>query len=180
MPSTLTSGKGQLEMQATGENENTWGILLNAVIEAVDRIASGYHTQSVAGNSDVTPDATDDAQNLYHKLTGTLTGNISYIVPAKPGFYIVENATSGSFTLTVKTASGSGVAVPQGKKLPLFCDGTNVIDAISALSALTVTGALSVGGAATLTGTVTCGGNLTGAGPGTSAIDGFTIDGGTY
>jgi microcystin-dependent protein len=146
MPSTNTSGKGRLEKQATGENEGTWGTLLNAVIDAIDRLASGYYTQSVAGSSNVTPDATDDAQNLYHKLTGTLTGNIAYIVPSYPGLFVVENATDGSFTLTVRTSGGSGIAVPQGSKMMLFCDGTNVISVVDALSALSVVGDLTVGG----------------------------------
>lgn len=128
MPSTLTSGKGRLEKQATGENEGTWGAFLNAVLDAIDRLSSGYYTQSVAGSSNVTPDATDDAQNLYHKLTGTLTGNIAYIVPSFPGFFIVENATTGNFSLTVRTSGGSGIAVTQGGKAFLFCDGTNVVN----------------------------------------------------
>jgi len=59
------------------------------------------------------------------KLTGTLTGNTSIIVPNNYWGQI-ENATSGAYTLTVKTASGTGVTLPQGQgPFTVVADGTN-------------------------------------------------------
>lgn len=58
-------------------------------------------------------------------LSGTLTGDRSLIVPDR-GVWIVDDNTSGSFTVTVKTASGTGATTTQGAASVFFADGTNV------------------------------------------------------
>ena len=65
------------------------------------------------------------------EFTGTLTENETVTVPAVVDQWIVFNNCSGSppFTLTVKTAAGNGIAVEQGKRAILYCDGTNVVRA---------------------------------------------------
>jgi outer membrane lipoprotein-sorting protein len=60
-------------------------------------------------------------------LTGTLTGNRNIIVPATVQQYWITNATTGSFTLTVKTSAGTGITVVQGDAQILYCNGTNVV-----------------------------------------------------
>jgi len=69
------------------------------------------------------------SRNRIITVTGTLTGNRDLIVPTVVAWYIVHNNTAGAFTLTVKTASGTGIAVTQGQKAILYCDGTNVLRA---------------------------------------------------
>jgi hypothetical protein len=76
--------------------------------------------------------------------TGTaLTGAGSVVCPALSKTYIVKNGTAQ--VITVNTASGSGIAVPVGKTMLVYCDGTNVlegVDHVVTLSAgtLTITG----------------------------------------
>ena len=72
----------------------------------------------VAGSADVT---LSDLQAQYSCLvfSGTLTGNISVIVPAENKSWWIENATGGAFALTVKKSGGTGVAVTQGKRVRL-------------------------------------------------------------
>ena len=65
--------------------------------------------------------------------TGTLTSNAVFVVP-NSGVMTVVNKTSGAFTLTIKTASGTGTTVIQGTARNLFADGTNVIPAQSDFS----------------------------------------------
>jgi hypothetical protein len=73
-------------------------------------------------------------------LAGILTSNLTVIVPtwvAPAGRWLFINNTSGSFTTTVRTASGSGVAVPQGgpsNPVEVYGDGTNVYPAVAPLS----------------------------------------------
>lgn len=123
MPSTYTTNK-VLEKQANGENDNTWGDKLNTVLDNIDS-CFGRQAVSVAGSTDVT--LTDaQARALIQESTGVLTGNINVIVPARAAVYVWYNNTSGSYSLTVKTASGTGVVVAQGSRLVLICDGTNV------------------------------------------------------
>lgn len=127
MASTFTD-RLKLERQSTGESDGTWGTKLNDVLDLIDKAIAGVLSKSVAGSSDVT--LTDaEAREAVQIYTGTLTGNINVIVPAREKTWIVHNNTSGSFSLTVKTAAGSGIAVPQGEKAILYCDGTDVLDA---------------------------------------------------
>jgi hypothetical protein len=66
----------------------------------------------------------------YIALSGTLTGNLNVIFPVNTGQdWVVSNSCTGAFTVTVKTASGTGVVVPQtGTAAPtsVYCDGTNI------------------------------------------------------
>ena len=65
------------------------------------------------------------------KLTGTITGNIDVVIPdSVEKTYVIENATSGAFTVTVKTTSGSGVTwgtTDKGTKM-VYSNGTDVVD----------------------------------------------------
>lgn len=85
---------------------------------------------NVAGNSDVTLNATQ-AQNVFQTYTGLLTGNINIVEPAIVQLLIVNNQTTGAFSLNIKTPLGTGQIVPQGQTSILYCDGTNVLSAFS-------------------------------------------------
>lgn len=79
---------------------------------------------SVAGGTDVTL-TTAQSQYLYYNFTGTLTGSINVIFPASAGrIIIVNNATTGAFTLSVKPASGTAFLVTQGTQQFVQIDGT--------------------------------------------------------
>ena len=62
----------------------------------------------------------------YLTVTGTLTANRNVVVP-NDWQGMVYNNTTGAYTLTFKTSSGSGVAVAQTKRATLLADGTNVV-----------------------------------------------------
>jgi hypothetical protein len=62
-------------------------------------------------------------------VSGTLTGNRNLIFPAFLQQWLVINNTSGAFTLTAKTASGTGTVIPPGGfagATNIFSDGTNM------------------------------------------------------
>ena len=65
------------------------------------------------------------------KFTGTLAGNRSVTVPDSiEKMYLIEDGTSRStsdYTLTFKTASGTGVTMPVGSKMVVYSDGTNIV-----------------------------------------------------
>lgn len=73
-----------------------------------------------------------DAENGTYviEVSGTLTSNLSVLVATKEGAeWLVYNNTSGNYTVTFKTAAGTGVVVSQGKRAHILCDGTNVVAA---------------------------------------------------
>lgn len=86
-----------------------------------------YLAKSVAGGSDVTLTIAE-AKNRHLELTGLLTASINLILPLYAGAeYVIFNNTTGAFTLTVKGASGTGIAVGQGKTAILRSNGTNYL-----------------------------------------------------
>jgi len=77
-------------------------------------------------------------------ITGTLTANSTLIVPSQVGEWIFSNKTTGAYTLTVKTAAGTGVVITTGSSQYTWSDGTNVYfaNASSVTSFNTRTGAI--------------------------------------
>ncbi len=88
----------------------------------------GETAVSLAGSS-VTLSALQAALP-YIALSGTLTANVNVVFPVNTGQqWVVSNACSGAYTVTVKTASGTGVTVPAtgaGAPTSVYCDGTNI------------------------------------------------------
>lgn len=88
-----------------------------------------YGLATIAGLTGGTVNLTfNDAAKDRLVLTGTLTSNCNLVVPNWVKFWTVSNLTTGAFTLTIKTALGSGVVIPQnGSPTLISCGGTNVI-----------------------------------------------------
>jgi len=128
-----TSSDLKLELITTGEKSGTWGTITNTNLQILEQAASGYLSLAV-GSSDVALSlanhATANGKNLYYKLTGTLTANRTVTMPdSAERVFIVEDATarsSSNYTLTVKTVSGTGLALPVGSTTILYSDGTNI------------------------------------------------------
>ena len=132
--------------------------------------AFDYTTIAVTGGTYTL--AGSELNRIAYKFTGTLTSNANIVVPSTVQQYWVNNATTGAFTLGIKTASGAAVLVTQGATGILYCDGTNIISATtSAAFAGTVpitqggTGAVNAPSALT---------NLGGTGIGTSVFTAAT------
>jgi hypothetical protein len=70
-----------------------------------------------------------ELNRIAYQFSGVLTANMQIIVPATVQQYWVANNTTGAYTLTVKTAAGTGVSITQGARQILYCDGTNVVSA---------------------------------------------------
>lgn len=90
--------------------------------------AFDYTSINVAGTGNYTLAGTE-LNRIAYSFTGVLTGNRTIIVPATVQQYWVNNATTGAYTFTVKTATGTGVNVTAGSRSILYCDGTNVVNA---------------------------------------------------
>jgi hypothetical protein len=123
-----------------------------------------------------------------HTLGLTTTANTSVTLPTTgtlatlAGVESLSNKTITSSSFSGSTGAFTGNVTVGGT---LGVTGTTTLAAVGATNG-TFSGTLGVTGAATLsstlgvTGNVTLSANLTGAGAGTSTLDGFNIDGGTY
>jgi hypothetical protein len=131
MASTF-SDRLKLELMETGANANTWGTNTNNNLDVIDAFSAGYLAKSVAGSSNITlstANASDtaEASNKTIELTGALTGDIVVFIPAVESQYTFFNNTSGSQTLTIAATghTANGIAITQGAKTTVFCDGSS-------------------------------------------------------
>ena len=121
----------------TGEKAGLWGTVTNTNLDLIQEAVGGYISIAVT-NADIVTTIADGAssngRNFVIKLTGTLAANRNVTVPDSiEKAYIVIDATdrsSSHYTLTFKTASGSGVTLPVGSTSVLYSDGTNIVKAL--------------------------------------------------
>jgi hypothetical protein len=126
----------KLELMVTGEQAGLWGDITNTNLVILQQAIAGYEAISIAGGAQTTTltfsnGATSNGKNAVIKLTGSITGN--QIVTIPDGIeknYIIENGTTGAFTVQFKTVSGTGPtfsATDKGFKI-VYSDGTNITD----------------------------------------------------
>ena len=125
-----------VELMATGENAGTWGTKTNTNLNIIEQISGGYVELSIAGGAgtqavDKTDGGTGSAvATRVIKFTGSITGNRVITFPVlTENFYLINNGTSGAYTVQLKAASGSGATVTwasddKGWKLVYF-DGVS-------------------------------------------------------
>ena len=125
MVSTYSPNKN-LELPGNGDYVDTWNVPANSDFTVIDKAFGSTQTYTLS-SSNVTV-TTSESQNLRIYLQGTLTANVNIFLPAVGGMWIVDNETTGSFTVTVKTVAGgsTGVAVSQGVRSFITANGTNV------------------------------------------------------
>jgi hypothetical protein len=75
-----------------------------------------------------------EASNVIQKYTGTLTGNVTIIVPSTVQVYYILNETSGPYTLTISTGSGASAVLTNGTQATLVCDSVNLFNANTILA----------------------------------------------
>jgi len=181
MASTYSDLK--FELIGTGEQSGTWGTTTNTNLGTAIEEAITGSADVTFSSGDVTltltnTNASQTARNLRLNCTGTTGGARNLVVPSIEKFYLVNNGCADA--ITVKNSTGTGIAVPAGKAMLVFNDGTNVVDAITHLSSLTLATALAVaqGG----TGATTNSGARTNLGLGTiatQAANNVSISGGS-
>jgi hypothetical protein len=149
----------KVELIGTGEQSGTWGTVTNNAFSNVfEQAIVGYGTVNFASDASTTLTLTDGnssqtARNLYLNLTssGSLTATRDLIIPNNQAgtariqkLYIVKNATTGSQSIRVIGASGTGITIPNGVTMMVYSNGTNVVDVATYFSSLTLGSALPV------------------------------------
>ena len=130
-----------LELVATGEKAGLWGTITNTNLQILQASSSGVVDVPMSTGSDVTLSLADgsaaaNGKNIYLKLTGTMAGNNSLIIPASTTggtatrVYIIQDATdrttANKYTLSIKTAGSSNpIAVPVGATMVVHSNGTD-------------------------------------------------------
>ena len=132
-----------IEKMATGENAGTWGTKTNTNLEIIEQISGGYKVQTLnAGGAGANTTALTQSDGATGSTVATrviifgaespqtISGNKIVTFPVlTENFYLIKNSTSGSYTVQLKAASGSGATVTwatddKGWKLVYF-DGVS-------------------------------------------------------
>jgi hypothetical protein len=148
MASTYSTLK--IELIGTGEQSGTWGTTTNTNLGTAIEEAIVGSADVPFSSADVTLTLTDvnttqAARHVRLNLTGTSGGARNLILGSgcqidKP--YLINNGLAD--TVTVKNTTGTGIAVPAGKTMWVYNNGTNVVDAVTHLTSLTLGSALPI------------------------------------
>lgn len=166
----------KLQLMATGENAGTWGTVTNVNLGTAIEEALGGTVDVTFASGTVTLTASDDntTQQYRHmrlNLTGTSGGAQDLEVPAVEKVYIVNNGCADA--ITIKVSGQTGVAVPAGKTMFVYNNGTDCVDAVTHLSSLTLASPLPVASGGTGSNTATF------SGANISSINASNISSGT-
>jgi len=101
-------------------------LLLLANTLYVQSSINGTLSKSIAGGININLTAAEAGNSIF-LFTGTLTANVSVVFPNAAKTFIVSNRTSGAFSLTITTTSGTGIIVSQNTQQELISDGTNIV-----------------------------------------------------
>ena len=133
MASSYTS-RIKLELQADGENPNSWGdILNNNVIDLVDDALAAY-TSVALSSADYTLTNVDgsvsEARSAMLQVQGTVSADVNVILPGTSKFYIIKDKTvrQNDSTIKIKTAAGTGYTVGASATKLIFSDGVSVYE----------------------------------------------------
>jgi hypothetical protein len=140
MASTFSDLK--IELIGTGEQAGTWGNTTNINLGTALQEAITGSADVAFSSGDVTLTLTNSngaqvGRNLRLNLTGTSGGARELILGSGmqvEKLYLINNTLADA--VTVKNTTGTGIAVPAGKTMFVFNNGTNVVDAITYLTSL--------------------------------------------
>lgn len=138
MPSTASTLL-KVELQAAGENSNSWGTKANAVFSRLEEGIAATTAVVMAGGTNTLTDtqyAASEARAMILSLSGT---NATIVIPNRSKMYFVRNAGSGAGIIS--TGSGTTCTVAAGSSEWVYCNGSNAVYPIS-IPVSRVTGAL--------------------------------------
>jgi hypothetical protein len=171
MASTYSDLK--IELIGTGEQAGTWGNTTNINLGTALQEAITGSADVAFSSGDVTLTLTNSnaaqiGRNLRLNLTGTSGGARNLILGSEmqvEKLYLINNTLLDA--VTVKNTTGTGIAVPAGKTMFVFNNGTNVVDAIDNLPSGATVGGVAI---STASGTVT-------SVSGTGTVNGISLSG---
>lgn len=122
----------KLRLPATGAYNNSWGSVLNSdALTLLDHAITGRVTIDLAGLSTlslpaIAIGAASNSRYFCLSFTGIPSGAPTVTVPASvtKKLYLIDNQCGQ--TITLKYASGTGVAIETGVRFLVWCDGAEV------------------------------------------------------
>lgn len=133
----------RLELIGTGDQAGVWGATTNTNLGTLlENAIAGYTSVSISSANQaltVADGAEDQARYATLALTTVTSANFSVYIPPSSKVYVFFNASIYTATIYCSTAAGNttaagtGIAIPAGKKMALWTDGTNVYQQVDHL-----------------------------------------------
>ena len=147
----------RLKEITTGDESGTWGTSTNTNLSLIaDAFSLGTKNMAADANQTFTmPDATaDGTRSLYLKITSAVSLTATRTVTLGPNtvskVWIIENATTGSQSITIAQGSGATVTIATGTKAMIVTDGAGSGAAVFNASPTAGTVSLTTGVTGTL------------------------------
>jgi len=124
----------KLELMVTGENSGTWGDKTNTNLNLLDQAVAGYQNVVLTSTNTtlvMTNATVSNARNAVLKLTGTIAANSTiYVATGITKPYLIDNQTSGAYTVAVNQVGGASVIWGTTDKSlkSIYLNGTDAID----------------------------------------------------
>ncbi len=144
----------RIELIGTGDQAGNWGDTTNTNLGTlIEDGISGYEAVSVTSASQAltaTNGAADQARNAVLAVSTTTAAGFAIFAPPTPKTYVVYNTSAyvatiyNSTVLGNTTAAGAGIAVPAGKTVTVWSDGTDFYAQNSYLPSVTLGSDLAV------------------------------------
>lgn len=103
-----------------------WIALFSYGITPVNTLTGGVRTLTPA-----------EASKNVIVFSGALVANQQVVLPTQLRRWLIVNTTTGAFSTTVKTASGTGIVIPQGgynAPVEVWGDGANIYNVVAPVS----------------------------------------------
>jgi hypothetical protein len=119
----------RLELIGDGDQSGIWGQTTNTNlgslieqaitgVQSITMVDANYTLTSFNG-------VVDEARNAVLVVGGTNGAVRDIIAPLVEKLYVIRNNTVGGFGVRIIGATGTGVTVPSGATVWVYCDGTN-------------------------------------------------------
>jgi hypothetical protein len=134
MADSLTSNL-KLTLQTVGGNSGTWGTIANDNFQRIDDKLGDKTSVATTGGTTTLTETQEEVAVI--DVSGTLVSNATIAFSGRGGFWIVKNGTAGSFSLTCKVTGQTGITVGQGQSSLIWCNGTDILEAIESIDSST-------------------------------------------
>ena len=132
----------KIELMVTGEKDNQWGDITNTNLNLIQQAVAGFESIAITSTNTtllMTDGTISTARNAVIKFTGTLSANSTVFVQTGiEKTYVIDNATTGAYTLALNQVGGSSVIWDTTDKSHkfIYLDGTNPNDIGNDLSTI--------------------------------------------
>ncbi len=135
----------KFELIFTGQQAGVWGSTTNTNIgTAIEEAITGQATITFEDSNleldYIDSNASQPFRNLVLKADSSvnLSATRDLIIPDTQKQYFVFNNTTGGQSIRIKTAAGTGVTIPNGKRALVYCDAVNTVQAFNYLDTLSL------------------------------------------